>query len=79
MNYSYCGQTCVFKWYSLAEKMHFVWWSMLKQTQTRPCSVRLWDGLCPPSSCKCKWVQTKNHYHTVRQLTKACCIVFGRS
>ena len=21
-------------------------------------------GLCPPSSCKCKRAQTKNHYHT---------------
>ena len=62
MNYSYCGQICVFKWYSLAEKRRFVCWSVFEQTQTRLCSVRLWDGLCPPSSCKCKRAQTKNHY-----------------
>jgi len=37
---------------------------MLEQTQTRLCSVRLWDGLCPPSSCKCKRAQTKSHYRT---------------
>jgi len=43
INYSCCGQTCVL-WYSLAEKRRFVCWSMLEQTQTRLCSVRLWES-----------------------------------
>jgi len=80
MNYSYSGQTCVFKWYSLAEKIQFVCWSVLEQTQTRLCSLRMWDGLCPSSSCKCKRAQTKHHYRTGDSYPRhaASCLVEAR-
>ena len=40
-----------------------------RSSDLTPCDFFLWGyvknlGLCPPSFCKCKRAQTKNHYRT---------------